>query len=305
MAKQIEGINGGFCGRVGTVIGYQWRGKWCMRAYPRYIHDARSPLQLRQREWFKLAVQMAGRLTGILRTGMRERSRRLHMTEGNYFISINKECFGLEEGRLTVDYERLVVSDGPVAPVGFGTPQLVVSEQAFRVTVDYSRNPLNMPAEWNDEVYLAALCEGEGVAASPSYRNEGHTEMRLPACWEGKTVHLYGFVKDYTGEASTSQYLGSIHVVGDKKESALLQQDTLNMTKHETVALLDGGTDFGGQGSELGRRHLDMVREVEVAGLVQRHKVDVDVGHVDAHHGLADLDAGADFLQSLGDTFGE
>ena len=47
MARQIEGINGGFCGRVGTVIGYEWRGKWCMRSYPRHIHDAKSPQQLR------------------------------------------------------------------------------------------------------------------------------------------------------------------------------------------------------------------------------------------------------------------
>ncbi|MGX8712959.1 MAG: DUF6266 family protein [bacterium] len=214
MAKQTEGINGGFIGRVGTVVGYQWRGKWCVRSYPRHINDARTPGQLRQREWFKLAVQLASRLTPTLRAGMRERSRRLQMTEGNYFISLNKECFGLEEGRLTVDYARLTVADGPVAPVGFGTPALVAGERNFTVTVDFDRNPLHLPVENDDKVYLAALCEEEadGVLSSPAFRREERAALRLPAAWEGKTVHLYGFVQDYNGEASASQYLGSLRV---------------------------------------------------------------------------------------------
>ena len=214
MARQIEGINGGFCGRVGTVIGYQWRGKWCMRSYPRHINDARSESQLRQREWFKLAVQLASRLTKTLRIGMRERSKRLHMTEGNYFISLNKGCFGMAEGRLVVDYARMVLSDGPVAPVGFGSPTLVVEPRRFSVMVDFSANPLGLAAEREDNVYLVAICEeeGAGVSASPSFRREGEVCLCLPASWEGKRVHLYGFVQDYTGEASVSQYLGCLTV---------------------------------------------------------------------------------------------
>ena len=214
MARQIEGINGGFCGRVGTVIGYEWRGKWCMRSYPRHIHDAKSPQQLRQREWFKLAVGLAGQMKGLLRVGMRERSRRLHMTEGNYFVSLNKECFNVDEGRLRVDYAHLTVSDGTVAPVGFGTPTLEVTARAFKVSVDFSENPLGLPVSGEDEVYVAAMCEEEGtwVMASPAFRREEHAEMRLPACWEGKNVHLYGFARDYTGETSLSQYLGSMRV---------------------------------------------------------------------------------------------
>ena len=214
MARQIEGINGGFCGRVGTVIGYEWRGKWCMRSYPRHIKDAKSPRQLQQREWFKLAVGMAGRMKGLLRVGLRERSRRLHMTEGNYFVSLNKDFFSVDDGRLQVDYAHLMVSDGTVAPVGFEAPTLVVTTRAFVVSVDYSENPLGLPVGGEDEVYVAAMCEEEGtwVLASPSFRRERHTELRLPANWEGKTIHLYGFVRDYTGETSQSQYLRSLRV---------------------------------------------------------------------------------------------
>lgn len=282
MAKQIEGINGGFCGRVGTVIGYQWRGKWCMRSYPRHIHDARTPLQLEQRAWFKRAVGFASRLTEVLRTGLRERSKALHLTEGNLFVALNKQCLTLEEGRLKVDYENLVLSDGMVAPVGFGELELTVTEERFRLNVDFEANPLHLPAQGGDKVFLAALCEvrNESILAAPVFRRNGTIAYTLPACWAGSVVHVYGFVQDYTGEASASQYLGSVTLVDDTGP----------------VHLLDGVGNLGCERREFLRRHLDMMSEVEVARLVQGHEMDVDVGNVDAHHGLTDLDAGTDFL---------
>lgn len=45
--------------------------------------------------------------------------------------------------------------------------------------------------------------------------------------------------------------------------------------------------------------------EVEVAGLVKGHEVNVDVGDIDAHHGFTNLDAGADFFQAFGHSFSE
>lgn len=70
-------------------------------------------------------------------------------------------------------------------------------------------------------------------------------------------------------------------------------------------SLLDSGTDAGGELTELVGAHLHMVCEVEVARLVEGHKVYVRMGHVDTHHGFADLDAGAHLLEALGDALGE
>lgn len=44
MAKQRFGINDAYRGSVGTVIGYQWRGQWCLRAKPRFV---KNPLHMR------------------------------------------------------------------------------------------------------------------------------------------------------------------------------------------------------------------------------------------------------------------
>ena len=67
MAKQRFGINDGYRGTVGTVIGYQWRGKWCLRARPRFVRNPRTERQQRNRDLFKASVQLAGSMKEALR----------------------------------------------------------------------------------------------------------------------------------------------------------------------------------------------------------------------------------------------
>ena len=105
---------------MGTVVGYQWRGKWCMRAKPRFVHNPRTEAQQANRRLFKAVVDYASTLRTALRLGLREAALELHMTECNRFQQLNKGRFALDgDGRLMVDYEALVVSEGPVAPVAF------------------------------------------------------------------------------------------------------------------------------------------------------------------------------------------
>jgi hypothetical protein len=173
MARQIEGINGGFAGKVGTVIGYEWRGKWCMRSYPRRIHDRRSEAQLEQRSWFVEAVRFASRLVEVLRVGLRQPALAMHLTEGNLFVKANKHLFGMAGGRLAVDYSRLVLSDGSAAPVGFGP--LADAGGGRELTVDFSFNPQQLPCSGGDKVYLVAIGAGcqEAELGLPTYRRKG------------------------------------------------------------------------------------------------------------------------------------
>ena len=46
MAKQQSGILGGYVGKVGTVVGYFWNGKPCMRAYKRQVRNPRTAAQM-------------------------------------------------------------------------------------------------------------------------------------------------------------------------------------------------------------------------------------------------------------------
>ena len=217
MAKQRFGINDGYRGTVGTVIGYQWRGKWCLRARPRFVRNPRTEAQQRNRGLFKQVVQLAGRMKEALRTGLHDSSMQLHMTECNLFFSLNKECFAVEDEVLAVDYERLILAQGDVAPVGFGN----AVEREGTLTVAFAPNLDERHGMGTDEVYLYAWCPdcGEGRLSMPAYRYSGEVGVTLPEDWQGHEVHLYGFVLDRKGHASDSQYLGCLEPDDELSES--------------------------------------------------------------------------------------
>lgn len=228
MAKQTDGIHGGYRGRVGNVVGYMWRGQWCVRTKPRDFHDAKTEKQLEQRALFKASVTFAGSLKEILREGLHLPALKMHKTECNYFLMINKGCFAMSGEELMVDYEHLRVSEGPVAPVAFSvvSDQCSVFSEATQdgrvsqlntkhltlntITIAFEKNPEHRNCNSSDKVYVAALCpaRGEALLSLPVYRRTKSITVELPEAWSGEEVQLYGFVQDNAGRCSESVYIG-------------------------------------------------------------------------------------------------
>lgn len=211
MAKQRFGINDAYRGTVGTVIGYEWRGQWCLRSRPRKVRNPRTPKQMEARGLFALVSKLASKMSFALRTGMRSEAMKVHRTECNHFMSLNAPCFALVDNQLQVDYENLLIAAGPVAPVGFATP-VEPTGDTRSIVVPFEKNPLHLSASGDDGVYLYAWCPAleEGLLSSPVYRRKKQIEMMLPEHWDGCEVHLYGFATDYAGRASDSTYIGSV-----------------------------------------------------------------------------------------------
>ncbi len=62
MAKQRFGVNDAYRGTVGTVIGYEWRGRWCLRARPLHVRNPRTAKQQSNRQLFKQMVDLASHM---------------------------------------------------------------------------------------------------------------------------------------------------------------------------------------------------------------------------------------------------
>lgn len=227
MAKQRYGINDGYRGTVGTVIGYEWRGQWCLRSRPRRVRNPRTERQRMARGLFSQVSQLASRMATALRIGLHTEAVRMHRTECNHFMSINSDCFTLDGGRLSVDYEELVVSLGPVAPVGFISDERGVMSDERVVTVPFEKNPLHLCSSGDDLVYLYAWCSDldEGVLSVPAYRRSRQVSVELPERWAGCEVHLYGFVEDYAGRTSDSSYIGCGRVPYEEYTAATPHQE--------------------------------------------------------------------------------
>ena len=208
MGKQTDGFNGGFSGRLGNVVGYNWCGQWCVRSLPSVFHDARTERQLAQRALFAEMVRFAGRVRRVLNISMRVAARNEHVTPSNLFVRLNKQCFAMEGDALSVDYAALRLSEGPVAPVAFDVPQLI---DDTTISIAFEKNPEHRNCSQDDEVHLVVYCpELDAFDFSNGFmRRSKRLEMKLNKGWAGKVVHLWGFVVDCAGRASQSTYIGS------------------------------------------------------------------------------------------------
>jgi hypothetical protein len=246
MAKQRFGINDAYRGTVGTVIGYEWRGKWCLRSKPVFVKNPRTEAQQMNRDLFREAVRFAGRMTSVLRLSLRTSALDRGMTECNRMVQLNHSCFAFgDEGELVVNYGALVVAEGPVAPVAFSTLEL----QEGCVKGTFERNPLHARADSEDEVLVLAMCPeaGDYCLSAPTLRRRQKVAFCLPDEWEGKEVHFYSFVRDYLGRASESQYLGSLmdgaddERDGDGREELAFEDVATNDAVVGVVGGLEGG----------------------------------------------------------------
>ena len=201
MAKLIEGILGSFRGSVGTVIGYSFKGSWCMRAKPRFVHNPRTEKQQEHRMLFGDMVRLAARMLPALKLGFRHEAEERGMTEGNAFVKINWQRTG---GRLT--YSELQVARGPLAPVGFEGYEI---DDEGVMTVRWEKNPTRGRANTDDKVivFLYNAAQGESKLVDRAMRREQSVSILFPDGWAMEDVHVYGFVMDSEGRCSGSASL--------------------------------------------------------------------------------------------------
>lgn len=207
MAKYREGIMGAFNGTIGPVVGYEWKGRSCMRS--RGIEkNPRTESQQKGRAMFGTASRLWSRMRSAAEIGLRGVANEAKVTETNIFVQINRHCINIENGVVKIDYPQLQIAQGALAGVDFEEPCLV---EGMKVVVDFNTNP-TLSGSNGDYVYLFAYnpTQAEGHLSLPVKRHNRHIESRLPAHWSSQEVHLYGFVWDHDRNASPSSYLGSV-----------------------------------------------------------------------------------------------
>lgn len=264
MAKMMGGYMGGFRGRLGTAVGYMWNGKWCLRSRPGAVRNPRTEEQTRHRAMFREEVRQASYMWRAAEVGLTATAREMGMTCYNLFVSANQSAFGWDDGTLTVDYSRLAVGMGPVAPVGFDE---VLMEEGNVLKVRFERNPMRTVAGNYDRVMLYVYCPAakEGIISAPVYRMDRRIGLCLPDEYMGCEVHVYGMVQDDEGRAADSCYLGCFTVGefgnGERRtENGELRVE--NALPLDNLAVGGAAEGYGAEQVESGGE----VREVDAAG---------------------------------------
>ncbi|MBQ9417693.1 MAG: hypothetical protein IJU19_03845 [Bacteroidales bacterium] len=211
MAHITSGILNAFSGIIGPVLGYEWKGRSCMRSRPA-PRNPRTARQQHGRSVFGATAHLWSLMREAAVVGLRGPAAERQVGENNLFVSLNRQCVSVADGEATIDYPGIRIAEGDLAGVAFGIPQVAADG-----TVEVGFSPLAGAAGMaTDYVLLFAFVPSaeEGRLAAPVHRSDGHTSLVLPTRWTGMEVHLYGFAWDSCFRASPSAYIGSLTLQG-------------------------------------------------------------------------------------------
>ena len=275
MAKQIHGPLGGFVGKLGPLIGYRWRGRWCVRTRPQHVHNPRTEAQQRHRSLFRAEVQLAARMRWPIAMALTDEARRRHMTAQNLFVRLNHGLWQPADNPACAaapDYSRLQLSTGRLEAV-CGVRAEVDADGVLRVRFDRCRPEQRAYAY--DEVFLYAYSPsaGAGYLFNSVYRRTGRIDVLPPDWLQTDDLQLYLMCRSSDGRWSATVHAA---VDGGNTETAVNASPRLLGENGEALLELDGhGTDFLPSGLVGEAYHAVVVAGVDIGGYG-----DVDVGGI-------------------------
>ena len=214
MAKINWGITSGFIGKLGNVVGFNWKGQNIQRAHTVSASKARTKEQTLHRARFALITHAGGDLYEAIYAGFRFAARNRRTTQNGLFVKENlKNVLGDVPELLNLDYEHLQLSMGNLLGVEFG--EAVVNGNVLSVSITEANLDDRRVGE-KDHVYLVAYCpelHNSKCMAVATRDEEGEISLTMPAKWAGKRIYAYAFViggASYNqGTASETEYLGA------------------------------------------------------------------------------------------------
>jgi len=207
MARQINLFN--FTGKLGNVVGYYYKGKYCLRSRPVRKNKTVSLVQLAHQEKFAKAGKFVRSISPLLAFSIPDPKK---MTQSNFVMShtLKNAMYGSYPD-FYIDYSLVPVCYGDLQP-GYAEQVVCKSENLiFTWNDDIFQNN----ASPNDKVILAAYCEALNqcfYSTNSTVRQTGIATLAVKA-FKGHEVHTWMAFKSEDGKLlSKSTYTGALFV---------------------------------------------------------------------------------------------
>lgn len=212
MGKIEQGILGGFSGKVGNVVGGNWKGIDYMRVKPSNVENPKTEGQMDQRSKFVTVLRFLQPLTDFLRIGFAGFANK--MTEFNSAMSYNlNNAVSGTYPDYNVDYANALISKGNRKDALNPSAD---SSVAGQVEFTWDDNSGEVNAATTDEAMLVAYNPDKKdaqFATAAATRDAGTANLTVPDVYSGDTVHAFIAFKDpETNKVSNSVYVGSVTV---------------------------------------------------------------------------------------------
>jgi hypothetical protein len=205
MAKYLQGINGVFIGKVGTVVGCVWKGIPYMRSKGNQRTGPATESELKNRSKFAAAHNWLQPLLVFLRSGFAGYTETV--TGFNAAKSYNLKNAMLN-GQMIPELAKVSYGDLPLSE------EISVICQDAKLHFNWSTAELP-GASLKDQIMVLAYHPESKVAifdTQGAFRSMGNQILDTYSEFAGKTVHVYAaFVAADRGKQSDSHYLGAIN----------------------------------------------------------------------------------------------
>ena len=212
MGTYNKGILGPFSGKVGTVVGANWRGKDIMRSLPKKTARTPTDIQLLQRRKFTFVsdfltplAQVISRFygTGSGTTTRRNNAMSYHMKEA---VVYNNPDFALL-------YNKVLLCKGELTGLENAT---VTAAGGNGLRFDWQDNSGEGEAKATDQLVVVVYAPSGKLSyfdLSAAERSDTTVTITLPSSFEGLEVQMWLALASADGAiCATSMYLGSITV---------------------------------------------------------------------------------------------
>lgn len=213
MAVIKKGILGGFSGKVGPVVGANWRGKDIIRSTPKSSSKPKTEKQLMQQLKFKTAVAFLQPLRGIQNrffgTNAGARSKVNLSTS-----SVISQAMDLVDGLPVVLYNKVLITKGDLT--GFQNAEAVALSGGV-LQLSWEDNAVQGNALATDKVSVVCYFEASNtfeIYEGLAFRSSAEVSITLPSAYTGMEAQLYAYLyNEEETQACNSVHLGTITVL--------------------------------------------------------------------------------------------
>lgn len=221
MARIKKGILGGVSGKVGNVVGGNWKGVDYLRSLPTEVRNSNSILQLSQRAKFRVLMEFLRPMKQLIRIGFKPDALRITAFNAATSYNYHHALAGDYEAGFEIAYSEVKLALGELETIAGLTAE---STEAANLSLEWTNNSAAAGAASTDILYVAVynpLKNHAVVRFNAAERADGTATIELPSNYSGDTVHVYtGFIaaevligtatRERIGE---SVYAGAISIV--------------------------------------------------------------------------------------------
>jgi hypothetical protein len=202
MGKIKKGILGGFSGKVGTVVGANWKQISYIRSLPQKVRNPRTEAQLKQRSKIALVVSCLKPMLTFLRIGWKLYAHKQSAFNAATSHALANAVTGTFPD-FKIDFKKVLISRGNLPPV----VNTNVNPGSNNIEFSWDDNSDVGNALATDKLQIVVLnpLKDSALILEGDNRSKGEQTITIPASWTGDTTHVYlSFVSENGKEVSNS-----------------------------------------------------------------------------------------------------